>query len=439
MSEGARVPVLSIPQDGDFIYAWLQLDENQRHNEGELAFARYRKLTEHVARSSNAPKKGNGEAPPFELRSDEPEPRPQSFPLNWSELAEKGEPPARRWAINGWLGFGHVSLLVGPGGIGKTLISQQLASCLALGRAFVGDVPESLTTLMWCAEDDHDELWRRQLKIAAWQGVSLNDYTERLILEPRAGLENALVESVFGRPVFTNLMQELRQQAEDYRADVVILDNVAQMYGANENERHSVTVFINALVGALPGRAILLLAHPSRGLGSEFSGSSAWENCARTRLYLGDKLPDAKEGAEVDSDVRFLSRRKANYSSKDYRRMEFHGGVLIPDIIEEESPLIAGIKSKRAPRVILECAQRFRDMGVRITDGATSPHFMPRIILDYKLDGGGTKRELSDAMRQAMLDHILVREVVGQHANRTPVYGLVLAPQTPAQTPQNDV
>ena len=53
----------------------------------------------------------------------------------WSTLA-LGPPPERDWAISHWLGMGHVTLLAGKGGIGKTLIAQQLGSALPLaGRS----------------------------------------------------------------------------------------------------------------------------------------------------------------------------------------------------------------------------------------------------------------------------------------------------------------
>ena len=60
-------------------------------------------------------------------------------PLRWSTLA-LGPPPPRDWAISHWLGMGHVTLLAGKGGIGKTLIAQQLGSALALGRPFVDEI-----------------------------------------------------------------------------------------------------------------------------------------------------------------------------------------------------------------------------------------------------------------------------------------------------------
>ena len=135
-------------------------------------------------------------------------------PLHWPTLARL-EPPARRWAINGWLGFGHVTLMVGSGGIGKTLLAQQMASCLAIAKPFIGDIPEPLTCLMWACEDDHDELWRRQLALAKWCNAGLEAFAERLIIVPRHGLDNALVSTEYGKLVFSPLLGELEEQARD--------------------------------------------------------------------------------------------------------------------------------------------------------------------------------------------------------------------------------
>lgn len=354
----------------------------------------------------------------------------QRTPLNFTELEKRGEPPARRWAIGGWWGKDHVTSLVGAGGIGKTLIAQQSASCLALGRNFIGDVGEPLRVLMWCCEDDHDELWRRQLAIAQWLDVPLSAFAENLFIDPRAGLENTLVAGEFGKLMLTPLLEELRQQAGDYRADCVILDNSAQLFGGNENDRHHVTSFLNNLIGILPGRAIMLLSHPARSTGSEYSGSGAWEAVVRTRLFLGSKLPDQQGDDDVpDDSVRFLCRRKANYSNKDYRRFQFKDGVLVPDEVEASAPsgMIDYLRHQKAERVVLDGLRTLADMKVRATDSANTAAFLPRLILEYKLNEGYTKRELADAMRQAMLDGKLIHGIVGKYANRTPMQGLIVA------------
>lgn len=348
-------------------------------------------------------------------------------PLDWPALAGQ-QPPDRRWAIRGWLGFGHVTLLVGSGGIGKTLLAQQAASCLALGRPFIGEVAGPLKCLMWACEDDHDELWRRQVALARWCKAGLEAFTENLVIVPRHGLENTLVATEFGKLVYSPLIEELKQQAGDTHSEVVILDNVGQLYGGGENDRHAVTAFLNTLSGALQGRAIMLLAHPSRSSGSEFSGSSAWENVARTRLYLGATLPGEKQDADAapQDNVRYLARRKANYSPKDWRRLTYADGALTPDEAEPIGGILASINAGKADRVILEGLQKLSGMGLHGTDGTRSPNFLPRLLAEYKLDEGVQSRALTHALRSLMLSGRITREKVGSTKNRNAVIALVV-------------
>ncbi len=350
-------------------------------------------------------------------------------PLDWAELSLR-EPPPRLWAIKGWFGFGHTTLLVGQGGIGKTLLAQQMASCLALGRSFIDECVEPARVLMWACEDDHDELWRRQVSISRWMKMPIDEYAGNLLLIPRHGLDNALVATDYGRLVSTQTLEILRQQAHDEQAKIVILDNAAQLFGGSENDRHSVTAFLNWLAGALRGMAVMLLAHPSRGSNSEFSGSSAWENVARTRLYLGSNLPDQKPDDEPSADVRYLSRRKSNYSNKDWRRCVYKDGVLVPDDPTEGTGIIGTLRASKAEKVILAGIAKLADMGLYGSDSPTSNRFLPRVLGEYKLNDGMPKNELAEAMRRLMVDGRAERALVGRDGARHPVYGLVVKPSS---------
>lgn len=318
---------------------------------------------------------------------------------------------------------------MGSGGIGKTLIAQQIGSALALGKDFIEPITDKSKVLMWACEDDHDELWRRQVNIAHSLRAGIEDFKERFVLIPRHGHDNALCTNEYGRLMFSPLIETLRQQANDYDADVVILDNVAQLYGAGENDRHAVTSFLNNLSGALGYRAILLLAHPSRAAGSEFSGSGAWENVARTRLYLGSSLPDQKPDPdqEVNLDERYLCRRKANYSHKDWRRFTYNAGVLVPEAVEAPSGLIGRMREQHTEKVVLDAIQKLADMGIHAAEGQRSPQYLPKLILEYKLCNGQTKPELAGAMRKLLTDGKIIKSVVGKNTNRTPKEGLTIA------------
>jgi RecA-family ATPase len=323
--------------------------------------------------------------------------------------------------------MGHVTLLAGPGGVGKSLLAQQIGSALALGTQFVDAVPEPRRVLMWSSEDDEHEIWRRQVAIARSLSVGLDAFAGKLIIESFAGRDCTLAATTYGHFGVTAMLEELRQQVHDYKADVVILDNVGRTFGGNENDRHQVTAFIAELVGATARRAaaVLLLGHPGRNTGSEFSGSSAWENAVRARLWLSDRPPDHEPSDNVEpaSDMRYLARRKANYSARDLRSFRYDGGIFVP-IQFDGCDLLDSIRRVKADRVILDALHKLGDMGQMPNDGTTSPNFLPKLTLDYKLNEGLTKRELADAMRRQMKDGKLRRAEIGSYPNRAPRYGL---------------
>src|SRR4029077_13161957 len=80
------------------------------------------------------------------------------------------------WADTHWVGMGFVTLLAGAGGSGKTSIAQTMGSCYALRRGYLESAPAARRVLMWAAEDDEAELWRRQVAIARWLGVPLSAF-----------------------------------------------------------------------------------------------------------------------------------------------------------------------------------------------------------------------------------------------------------------------
>jgi hypothetical protein len=356
--------------------------------------------------------------PPSELQ--------RAVPIDWEALDGK-EPPPRRWAVRNWVGFDQITLMPGDAGIGKTLLAQQIGACLALKRDFIDEIPAALPVLFWGCEDDGDEFHRRQVRIAQYLDVPLRGF-KNLHIVPRVGLDNTLVSSEFGHAMPTPLMHILQEQAFDLQADVVILDNVAQLFGINENDRHEVTASMNALLGALPGRAILLLAHPSRMVGSEFSGSGAWEAVARTRLYLGSKLPGEKPAGlddEPEDDVRYLAKRKANYSARDWRRFTYRAGVLVPDPATEPAGMLSVIRKDAAERAVIEGLRRLGAMGLDATDAQGTQRYLPAMLVSYKLAEGCTKSELADAMRRLMTEGRLRRAAVGKYSNRAERMGLV--------------
>jgi len=361
------------------------------------------------------------------LGVEQPKP-PERKPMQWAELDGK-EPPARKWVVDHWLGY-NPTLIAGAGGIGKSLLAQTVATAIATGRRFIDKVAEPLKTLAWLCEDDHDEIWRRQIAINAYFGLSMADLEGNLIIEPRLGRENGLFVPAYGVPTWTPAMTELTEQVNDYKARVLFIDNIGHTFGCSENDRHHVTAFVNGLMGVSEQPlAIGLLGHPSKQANSEFSGSTAWENAVRMRWYMGTKLPDqAEEESETDDNVRYLAKRKTNYTVKDYRKLTYVDGVLRTE--EEMGPITArytfGERREATEKVVLNAIDKLKDVGVYGRLGRTSTEYLPKKITQMALAGGNTVKELGDAMNRLLMAGHIHEIEVGKMSNRsTPRMGVV--------------
>lgn len=361
-----------------------------------------------------------------EAQNEKPIPPPGSL-LEWSSFIGR-EPPERKWIIPYWVPDSHVTLLAGRGGIGKSLLAQHLGTALASGADYMEHL-EAKRVLMWAAEDDADELWRRQLNISSYLSTPLENL-DNFRLRSCVGCDVTLAAPVFNALCRTPMLKTLSEEAKDCKAELVILDNIARVFGGNENDRHQVTTFVAWIQAACAPAAVLLLGHPAKAVGSEFSGSSAWEGAVRARLYFSDQPPDkpaAEDEFDVDPAVRYLSRRKANYSELDMRKLNLRDGVLVPEEIQAQS---SGRASGAFCRdVVMRAVGRLREKGMYGTSSTASPTYLPKLAKQYGLLENATEGTFAGAMRQMVMDGALTNAKVGMYSNRTPKMGLVESAQ----------
>ena len=242
-----------------------------------------------------------------------------------------GLPPERQWLIDDWLPRGYVTALYGDGGVGKSLLTQQLITALAAGKSFLGKEIKTYKVYALMCEDDSNELWRRQVAINNYYGIDM-EQLKNICFVSRVGKDNFLMtfaNDYVGR--LTKFFKELSQDLTRHKPDLIILDTAADLFGGNENNRPQVRQFVQTACGQiarLNNSAVLLCAHPSesgiqKGTGS--GGSTAWNNTVRSRWYL--KRP---EDGQLTNDHRILSKVKSNYSAigeEEYFRWE--NGVFV--------------------------------------------------------------------------------------------------------------
>lgn len=198
---------------------------------------------------------------------------------------------------------GHVCLLSGHGGSGKSTAALQMCVAVAMGLPLWG-VPTTQGPVVFFSGEDAGPILRHRLA-AICHNLNANPHllAQRLLVLDATSepvLYRELAE--FGRhtlepaPVFHRLAEILTER----QPVLCVVDNASDAYEANENDRAQVRAFVRGLAslgrqGSNP--AIMLLTHTPkasiRGGGESYSGSTAWHNSARARLSLAPDRDDA--------------------------------------------------------------------------------------------------------------------------------------------------
>jgi hypothetical protein len=149
--------------------------------------------------------------------------------------------PAREWIIRGLMIRNHISILVAPGGSGKSLLSAQWAIALALGLPWGGWTPlKAEKVLLINAEDDGDEMMRRIYSACQVMGVNPRDLIGRLFIadDPRSIVVAKTTKEKL--VVATPLADAIRQTMDEQGIGVVIVDPFAETFEGDENSNSEV-------------------------------------------------------------------------------------------------------------------------------------------------------------------------------------------------------
>lgn len=286
--------------------------------------------------------------------------------------------PERDWVVPGWIPSGHVTMLAGDGGTGKTLLAMQLMTAAATGVTWLGSAVKRCKTLGVFCEDDADELHRRQADINRHFGIDFADLEDMRWMS-RVGVESSLVNfhgpGEWGSP--SDFYGRIMDLALSIGAQLVVLDSLHDLFDGDENRRPEARRFIAHLrtLAIEAEAAVVLTSHPSRsgrGDGSGESGSTAWNNAVRSRIYLTRDDGD-------DHDARALKRMKANYSSiNDRIRVAWRDGVFVAE--SSETTLMAGLRQRNAETVFLDMLDQMEREGRSVSDSSRAGNYAPRIF-----------------------------------------------------------
>jgi RecA-family ATPase len=343
---------------------------------------------------------------------------PETNVTAWQDLPV----PEREWTVQNRIIRRNVALLSGAGGIGKSILITQLAVAHVLGRDWLGTLPVLGPVMYLNAEDDERELHYRLDAVLAHYGArfdALGDFHLTVLAGKDAVLGEADRQGVVRQ---TELFDLLHKRACAIRPVMVALDTAADMFAGNENDRTQVRQFIGLLrrLAVDADCAVLLASHPSvygmeKGIGT--SGSTAWHNSVRTRLYFRAAKANGDD-SKADPDLRELECRKSNYGrAGEIIRLRWDNGTFKP--LGTPSSLERRAEERKTEHLFLDLLDRFNRQGQRVSPHPSSPHnYAPKIFAKHVDANGNGKKAFADAM-QRLLDAGTVRIVTEGPPSKT--------------------
>lgn len=366
---------------------------------------------------------------------DAPEPEPAFRPASASSWAavcvsswqDKPVPP-RQWCVTEWVPDHVVTLLSGDGGTGKSLLSMQLATCSALGLPFMGIELARRKVLYLAAEDDLEELHRRQADINAGYGIDFGDLEEQLWFRGLHGEEAVLAAADRNRQLKpTPTYENLKTFCVAKGIQLLIVDTVVDTFGGLEIDRQQLTRYVRLLedIARETGGAVIILAHPGvSGManGSGISGSTAWRNAVRSVIYMRRPTAEEADGPEA-RDLRIVERLKGNFAATgaELRLVWFRGQFGLADTIDG-SPKAFDVYAAEV-RVLQAIKDTVKQRRL-ISLSKTSPRWAPKIIRGYEGQHGLTVGQIADVL-EGMLRKGLLREA---HVGKPSRYSTFIVP-----------
>lgn len=209
-------------------------------------------------------------------------------------LTHPAPPPAFVWDY--YLPRGVVTLLGAHGGTGKSTIALMLSVCAALGRPLFGVNVIHCKTVFVSLEDGANLVRHRLAAICKYWAVDPTALGDNLQIVDGTDYPELFSAENRGNGETTPTYAELHRLVQEERIGLVVVDNASDAFGGDEIQRRQVRAFMRSLskVARLTDCAVLLLAHVDKTTsrnkradgGEGYSGSTAWHNSSRSRLFL---------------------------------------------------------------------------------------------------------------------------------------------------------
>ena len=420
------VSLPGLPDKGD-VSDWLDADPRRAEKLGDVCFDVRVWTPDEAAADLAAPEVTARDITAETSVESKPTTQPPPLPFINIPAWDGAAAPEREWVVRDRVPLKNVTLLSGEGGVGKSVISLHLAVATALARDWLNALPTPGPALVLCCEDDADELHRRLDRIvehySATFGATYGELGDMHLLS-LAGQDAVLAApNRNGLVQATKLFGRIHEAACDLRPRLIVLDNSADVFAGNENDRAQVRQFVTLLrnMAISANAGLLLTGHPSLtgiSTGTGLSGSTAWNASVRSRLYF--KRAKTEKDEEPDPDLRVLEVMKSNYGPVgETVTVRWKDGLFLP--VAGGSSLEKLAADQNAEQLFLTLLDRFNRQGRNTCEKPSAPTYAPTLFTKESeaREAGIRKADFEGAMSRLFAAEKICLERYGSPSRAT--------------------
>ena len=185
--------------------------------------------------------------------------------------------PQRQWIVAGAILKGYVSIIIGPGGVGKSVYTLVLAILVA-GRGtrsetdLTGPVKRYARTLVINNEDNGDELERRIAAVMSLYDIQSSELNGQFFYESGYGAKRLICEETTeGEVIRAPFVNKLLGYIQAHDIEMIVVDPFVSTHRSNENDNSKIddVVQVYKNIAAVTGCAIILVHHTRKTSGDE--------------------------------------------------------------------------------------------------------------------------------------------------------------------------
>lgn len=310
--------------------------------------------------------------------------------LHWTNTSSwDTEPcPQREWAVPDRVPINQVTLFSGEGAVGKSILELMLSVAHVTGKDWLQSLPELGSAFYIGCEDDEKEMHIRLHSIIQHYGTTFTDLQKGgfrcISLAGQDAIMAAPDRNGIVRP--TTLFDQIYEQAGDLKPKHIGIDTSADVFAGDEINRAQVRQFINLLrkLAIVAHGSVVLLSHPSLtgiSTGTGLSGSTAWHNSVRARMYMTAPKTKSDDDEPANSDLREMIFKKSNYSRiADSLVLRYKNGLFLPEAGKSDFEKAA--HEAAIEKTFIALAKKLEARGIELSPSPKSHSYAPKLMIE---------------------------------------------------------